>query len=89
MRAWVQEHLYGNATVQDFLAHVERSTTAQARAVLESWLFEDEVPSVKAWDEQIAKRRADRQAEREARRKAEPPSDAGQRESGGDPDRDR
>jgi len=67
MRSWIQEHRNGNASVADFLAHVERGSTQQARSVVEHWIFDDEMPHVAAWDEQLLKDKAERDAKRKER----------------------
>jgi aminopeptidase N len=53
MRSWVREHRNGNASIADFLRHVERGSSQPARSVVEHWIFDDEMPHVADWDEQI------------------------------------
>jgi aminopeptidase N len=67
MRSWVDTHRNANASVADFLNHVEHSTNAAARAVLEHWVMDDEMPHIAALDEQLARDRAERDAKRKER----------------------
>jgi aminopeptidase N len=65
IRSWVANHANGNASLEQFLEHLERSTTPEAVAAIEPWLFDEEMPSVPAWDEVIE---AERKAREERRR---------------------
>ncbi|MCC7014185.1 MAG: M1 family peptidase [Planctomycetes bacterium] len=67
MRSWVAEHLHGNASLEDFLEHVERHGTPELRATLESWLNDSTMPSVPAWDAEWKKQQEERDARRKAR----------------------
>jgi aminopeptidase N len=67
MRSWVRSHANGNASIADFLAHVERSTTPAARALVEHWIFDEEMPHIASFDEVLAKDAAERAAKRKER----------------------
>ncbi|HUR26973.1 MAG TPA: M1 family aminopeptidase [Planctomycetota bacterium] len=67
LRTWVTQNANGNATVEEFLAHVENSTTKTARTMLEHWILDEEMPHIAALDEQLAKDKAERDAKRKAR----------------------
>lgn len=67
MRSWVQVHKNGNVSVTDFLTHVEQNATPKARSIVERWILDDEMPHVAAWDEQLAKEKAERDAKRKER----------------------
>jgi aminopeptidase N len=67
MRSWVAQHKNGNASVGDFLDHVEHATSADARSVVEHWIFDEKMPHVAAWDDALAKEKAERDAKREER----------------------
>jgi len=87
MRSWVAQHKNGNASVKDFLDHVEHATSADARSVVEHWIFDEKMPHVAAWDDALAKEKAERDAKREARdrERAQKDSDAhvdGKKKSG-------
>jgi aminopeptidase N len=67
MRSWVADHRNGNASIADFLAHVERTATPAARALLERWIFDPKMPHVAVFDDELAKEKAERDAKRKAR----------------------
>ena len=67
MRKWVADHLHGNATLEQFLAHVEAEAGADVRAKMEPWIFDKEMPSIPEWDAELERRRAARDAERKER----------------------
>ncbi len=67
MRKWVADHLHGNATLEQFLAHVETEVGADVRAKIEPWIFDAEMPKVEEWDAAMRERQARRDAERKER----------------------
>jgi aminopeptidase N len=82
MRSWYQGHRNSNASLEQFVEHVRTSLSADAVALLEPWLFDEEMPKVAAWDEKIEadkKERAEKKRlrdEERARRKSEREKDA-------------
>jgi aminopeptidase N len=67
MRSWVAEHKNANASVADFLEHVQKSSTSNARTLLEHWIFDPKMPNIPAYDEVLAKEKAEREAKRKER----------------------
>jgi aminopeptidase N len=67
MRSWIRIHKNGNVSVADFLTHVEQAASPKARSIVERWILDDEMPHVAAWDEQLAKEKAERDAKRRER----------------------
>ena len=67
MRKWVADHLHGNATLEQFLAHVETEVGADVRAKIEPWIFDAEMPKVEEWEAAMRERQARRDAERKER----------------------
>ncbi len=85
MRTWEAEHRNGNASVADFVSHVEKNTSSAARAVLEHWIFDAEMPHVAEWDDVLAKEKAERDAKRKARdEERQKEKDADQAKEGGE-----
>jgi aminopeptidase N len=83
MRTWVADHQNANASIADFLAHVERSTTKSARALLEHWIFDPKMPHVAALDEALAKEKAERDAKRKQRDEEQPKKPQAEKPEGG------
>jgi aminopeptidase N len=67
LRTWVTRNRNETASVEDFLAHVEKRTNAAARTVLEHWVYDEVMPHIAALDERIAEEQAEREAKRKAR----------------------
>jgi aminopeptidase N len=67
MRKWVADHLHGNASVEDFVELVGSLGDARASEALQHWLYDEEMPSVAAWDEVMARQKAESDARRKAR----------------------
>lgn len=87
MRSWVEKHKNGNASVEDFLAHVEHTASKEARTLVEHWVYDGEMPHVASWDEALAKDKAERDARRKAlqeKKDAPPGKTEGGEKKGGD-----
>jgi aminopeptidase N len=82
MRGWAAGRKNGNASVADFANHVEKNTSKAARAVLEHWINDAEMPHVAAWDEALAKDKAERDAKKKAREDKRKKDEGGEKKDG-------
>ena len=83
MRSWAAGRKNGNASVADFANHVEKSTSKAARALLEHWINDAEMPHIAAWDEALAKDKAERDAKKKAREEKRKSDEGGEKKDGG------